>query len=160
MPHSRRFVDLLLIHMKLPAFRDFDNFGLNSVHCRLQFCQVRSSAHRFGEALFQLSLWLFIALLAQVTLSSDLITLLSSLLQAKETCVSLHCSLFGLTLTISLLCASTMALSSMDVSATAIPPARTLATLRAHSARHRSFPWPHHPNFGGIPHQRMPDPFR
>ena len=54
-----------------------------------------------------------------------------------------------------------MAMSStMDVSATAIPPARTLATLRAHSARHRSFPWPHHPNFGGIPHQRLPDPFR
>ena len=84
--------DLLFMHVKLPAFRDFDNFGLNSMHCHLQFCQVRSSAHRFGEALFQLSLWLFIALLAQVTLSSDLITLLSSLLQAKETLVSLHFS--------------------------------------------------------------------
>ena len=33
--------DLLFMHVKLPVFRDFDNFGLNSVHCHLQFCQVR-----------------------------------------------------------------------------------------------------------------------
>ena len=36
-------LDLLLMHVKLPVFRDFDNFGLNSMHCELDFVFVRTA---------------------------------------------------------------------------------------------------------------------